>query len=53
MVLNFFAVPMARILHFVCPQFPNSLLWVSSPTLLTMGRYYNTTMRHYWDMLVK
>ncbi len=23
------------------------------PTLLKMGRYYNTTMRHYWDMLVK
>ncbi len=22
-------------------------------TLLKMGRYYNTTMRHYWDMLVK
>ncbi len=21
--------------------------------LLKMGRYYNTTMRHYWDMLVK
>ncbi len=23
------------------------------PTLLKMGRYYNTTMRHYWDMSVK
>ncbi len=23
------------------------------PTLLKMCRYYNTTMRHYWDMLVK
>ncbi len=23
------------------------------PTLLKMGRYYNTNMRHYWDMLVK
>ncbi len=22
-------------------------------TLLKMGRYYNTTMRHYWDMVVK
>ncbi len=22
-------------------------------TLLKMGRYYNTTMCHYWDMLVK
>ncbi len=22
-------------------------------TLLKMGRYYNTTIRHYWDMLVK
>ncbi len=22
-------------------------------TLLKMGRYYNTTMRHYWGMLVK
>ncbi len=22
-------------------------------TLLKMGRYYNTTMHHYWDMLVK
>ncbi len=22
-------------------------------TLLQMGRYYNTTMCHYWDMLVK
>ncbi len=22
-------------------------------TLLKMGRYYNTTMRHYWDMLVE
>ncbi len=22
-------------------------------TLLKMGRYYNTTMRHCWDMLVK
>ncbi len=22
-------------------------------TLLKMGRYYNTTMRHYWDILVK
>ncbi len=22
-------------------------------TLLNMGRYYNTTIRHYWDMLVK
>ncbi len=21
--------------------------------LLNMGRYYNTTMHHYWDMLVK
>ncbi len=21
--------------------------------LLKMSRYYNTTMRHYWDMLVK
>ncbi len=24
-----------------------------SVTLLKMGRYYNTTMCHYWDMLVK
>ncbi len=22
-------------------------------SLLKMGRYYNTTVRHYWDMLVK
>ncbi len=22
-------------------------------SLLKMGRYYNTTMCHYWDMLVK
>ncbi len=22
-------------------------------TLLKMGRYYNTTMCHYWDILVK
>ncbi len=26
---------------------------VSFNTLLKMGRYYNTTMCHYWDMLVK
>ncbi len=25
----------------------------SKQALLKMGRYYNTTMRHYWDMLVK
>ncbi len=24
-----------------------------SATLLKMDRYYNTTMRYYWDMLVK
>ncbi len=26
---------------------------VANVTLLKMGRYYNTTMCHYWDMLVK
>ncbi len=26
---------------------------VSIMSLLKMGRYYNTNMRHYWDMLVK
>ncbi len=30
----------------------NAMLYINS-TLLKMGRYYNTTMRHYWDMSVK
>ncbi len=29
------------------------LLKQAGYTLLKMGRYYNTTMHHYWDMLVK
>ncbi len=26
---------------------------IGKSTLLKMGRYYNITMRHYWDILVK
>ncbi len=27
--------------------------FMTTQALLKMDRYYNTTMRHYWDMLVK
>ncbi len=33
---------------------PSSIaLCLKAGTLLKIGRYYNTTMCHYWDMLVK
>ncbi len=28
-------------------------MFIMTSALLKMGRYYNTTMCHYWDMLVK
>ncbi len=32
---------------------PLQVLVTYTRTLLKMGCYYNTTTRHYWDMLVK
>ncbi len=39
--------------RFVSGQLHSCLSCMELLTLLKMGRYYNTTMRHYWDMLVK
>ncbi len=36
----------------VCRFSPAWLTWLCVTSLLKMGRYYNTTMHHYWDMSV-
>ncbi len=38
---------------FVCVYLFSVVLLMSGSTLLKMGRYYNTTLCHYWEMSVK